>query len=576
MALESAIEWTNSTWNPVTGCTKLSAGCDHCYAERFSERFRGVKNHPFESGFDLTLRPARIDQPRIWRKPKFIFVNSMSDLFHKDIPLAFIDQIFDTMESADWHIYQILTKRSSLMRNYVNQRYLKSSSPPHIWLGVSIENSATLGRLMHLKATNASMRFISFEPLLGKINNVDLSGIHWVIAGGESGPGCRLVDIDWLRELRDQCQNQQVPFFFKQWGGRTPKAGGNTLDGDQWLEFPKINNNQSFDTPLRVAGAPPVNVNPPMEVGPWAQEKLECLRKYLSAYTKIMSKQREWCKNYCYVDAFAGPGTLKIRKNNTNTDIQEFLPVFNPTIEENDDSELQQLISGSPKIALDVTPSFTEYLFVELDSEHLESLNELTRTYQNKDFQIDIQRGDCNNVLRKWLEQTTWNNRRGVIFLDPFGMQVPWDTIEKIASTNALEIIMNFPVGMAIQRLLKKSGEFSPQEKNKLSNYFGTEEWFEALYKNKKDLLGESAQKVSQSGKILLHWYSNRLRNIFKFVSEPRAVKSTRNNTLYYLLFAGHNETGYKIASDILNQGVALTASTNAVASSEQTILKFD
>lgn len=251
MSRKSTIEWTNSTWNPVTGCTKVSAGCDHCYAERLSERFRGVEGHPFESGFDLTLRPKRLEQPMQWRRPQLIFVNSMSDLFHKDIPTEYIERVFDTMERADWHIYQVLTKRSSLMRRFVQERYRDQAAPPHIWLGVSVENHAALTRLRHLQQTNASVRFVSFEPLLGPIGAVDLEDIHWVIAGGESGPGARPVRAEWVRALRDRCQAQRVAFFFKQWGGRTPKAGGNTLDGRQWLEYPEVETGPGLGGPLQ-------------------------------------------------------------------------------------------------------------------------------------------------------------------------------------------------------------------------------------------------------------------------------------------------------------------------------------
>ena len=281
MSLKSAIEWTNSTWNPVTGCTKISAGCDHCYAERLSERFRDIEGHPFETGFDLTLRPERLEYPMRWRRSQFIFVNSMSDLFHKNIPLDYIHRVFDTMERADWHVYQVLTKRSSLMRRFVNQRYQRRPVPSHIWLGVSIENVAALTRLRQLKQTNASVRFVSFEPLLGTFDAVDLKGVHWVIAGGESGPGARPVNPEWIRTIRDQCQTQHVPFFFKQWGGRTPKAGGNLLDGRQWLEYPEIELNSVPDVPLRAVGAPTNDANESLDVGPWAREKLECLRKYL-------------------------------------------------------------------------------------------------------------------------------------------------------------------------------------------------------------------------------------------------------------------------------------------------------
>jgi protein gp37 len=234
----SAIEWTDATWNPVTGCTKITAGCDNCYAARFAERFRGVPNHPFETGFDLTLRPDRLNQPRAWKRPRMIFVNSMSDLFHKDVPRVFIDQVFDTMEFADWHVFQILTKRSSLMRDYLRLRYRNGSAPSHIWIGVSVENARSAARIEHLRSAPASVRFISAEPLIGSIGDVDLTHIHWVIAGGESGPGARPMQIDWAREVRDLCAGQGVAFFFKQWGGFRPKSGGRSLDGREWNELP--------------------------------------------------------------------------------------------------------------------------------------------------------------------------------------------------------------------------------------------------------------------------------------------------------------------------------------------------
>lgn len=238
MSQKSSIEWTDTTWNPVTGCTKVSPGCDNCYAERFSERFRGVPRHPFTTGFDLTLRPDRLAQPFSWRKPRMVFVNSMSDLFHKEVPASYISRVFETMEAANSHTYQILTKRSSLMRNFVNQRYADGRAPAHIWLGVSIEDRDALVRLRHLKEAQASIRFVSFEPLLGPIAPVDLSGIQWAIVGGESGPRARPMDPAWARDLRDQCVESGVAFFFKQWGGVTPKSNGNHLDGRQWLEYP--------------------------------------------------------------------------------------------------------------------------------------------------------------------------------------------------------------------------------------------------------------------------------------------------------------------------------------------------
>ena len=239
MADNSQIEWTDATWNPVTGCTKISRGCDNCYAERFAERFRGVKNHPYEPGFDLTLRPERLEQPVHWKRPRMIFVNSMSDLFHKSVPDEYRSRVFDTMESTDWHTYQILTKRSSILRRYVNKRYSpQNKTPEHIWLGVSVEDRQALSRVRHLQGVNATVRFLSIEPLLAPIGEFELSGIHWVIVGGESGPGARPMDPSWVREIRDQCIAADVPFFFKQWGGFRPKSGGRILDGCEWNGYP--------------------------------------------------------------------------------------------------------------------------------------------------------------------------------------------------------------------------------------------------------------------------------------------------------------------------------------------------
>lgn len=238
MADGSAIEWTDATWNPVTGCTKITAGCDNCYAERFAERWRGIPSHPFENGFDLTLRPDRLDQPLKWKRSRMIFVNSMSDLFHKGVPFSFVDAVFDTMEASDWHVFQVLTKRSSRMRDYLKKRYNDRVAPEHIWLGVSVEDAKGAARIAHLRSAPAAVRFLSVEPLIGPVGQVDLSGIHWVIAGGESGPGARVLNIEWARQIRDECAQQGVSFFFKQWGGFRPKSGGRDLDGREWNEFP--------------------------------------------------------------------------------------------------------------------------------------------------------------------------------------------------------------------------------------------------------------------------------------------------------------------------------------------------
>ena len=238
MGDKSRIEWTDATWNPVTGCTKITRGCDHCYAERFAERFRGVSGHPFARGFDVTLRPERLSQPLTWKRPRMIFVNSMSDLFHKRIPVEFIDRVFDTMEAADRHVFQVLTKRSTVLRRYVRGRYGTCSVPSHIWCGVSVEDGTATARIRHLQQTPISTRILSIEPLLGPINNLDLTGIAWVIVGGESGPQARPMRREWVLDIRDHCQRADVPFFFKQWGGTRKKQTGRTLDGRTYDEMP--------------------------------------------------------------------------------------------------------------------------------------------------------------------------------------------------------------------------------------------------------------------------------------------------------------------------------------------------
>ncbi len=252
---KTAIEWTNATWNPVTGCTKISAGCDRCYAERIAERFRGVAGHPFENGFDLTLREERLGQPLVWRRPRMIFVNSMSDLFHKKVPRPFVDAVFKTMESADWHVFQVLTKRSSRMRDYVNARYRHTPPPAHVWLGVSVEDGTKLSRVDHLRDTTAEVRFLSLEPLIGPIKGLDLGGIHWAIVGGESGPGARPMELGWVTRIRDRCLACGVPFFFKQWGGATPKAGGRLLEGREWNQWPYTISEASSAEISRARGA---------------------------------------------------------------------------------------------------------------------------------------------------------------------------------------------------------------------------------------------------------------------------------------------------------------------------------
>lgn len=234
MADQSAIEWTEATWNPVTGCDQISPGCAHCYAKTFAERWRGVPGHHYEQGFDLRLWPDRLEQPLKWKRPRRIFVNSMSDLFHEEIPDGYIADVFDVMTRADHHVFQVLTKREGRLLDLAPDL----PWPPNVWMGVSIENRRFVHRADALRDVPAAVRFISAEPLLGSLDGLDLSGIDWLIAGGESGHRHRRADPGWITALRDQCREGDVAFFFKQWGGRTPKAGGRELDGRTWDEYP--------------------------------------------------------------------------------------------------------------------------------------------------------------------------------------------------------------------------------------------------------------------------------------------------------------------------------------------------
>lgn len=239
MSDNSKIEWTDATWNPVRGCTKVSPGCAHCYAETFAERFRGVPGHPFEYGFDLKLVPEKVPQPLAWRRPRRIFVNSMSDLFHPAVPDDYIAKVMEVMLSADWHTYQVLTKRSDRMAGLLDGKLREAAEAPHIWWGVSVENRKHgLPRIGNLARCGARMRFLSVEPLIERLGTIPLEGIHWVIVGGESGPGARPIAIEWVREIRDQCSAASVPFFFKQWGGVRKAKTGRDLDGKTHDEFP--------------------------------------------------------------------------------------------------------------------------------------------------------------------------------------------------------------------------------------------------------------------------------------------------------------------------------------------------
>jgi len=240
MSQHSAIEWTDATWNPVRGCTKVSPGCRHCYAETFAERFRGVPGHPYEHGFDLRLVPEKLSEPLKWATPKMIFVNSMSDLFHEDVPDHFLYQVVRVMEMAPWHTFQVLTKRSERMRDQLDTHLNFAAKLSHLWWGVSVEDQKHgLIRIDHLRNARAAVRFLSIEPLLEDLGTLNLNGINWVIVGGESGAGARRMKEEWVVSIRNQCLAAKVPFFFKQWGGVRKNETGRMLQGRTYDEIPK-------------------------------------------------------------------------------------------------------------------------------------------------------------------------------------------------------------------------------------------------------------------------------------------------------------------------------------------------
>lgn len=240
MSERSHIEWTDATWNPVRGCTKISPGCKHCYAETFAERFRGVKGHPYEQGFGLRLVPEKLTEPFLWRSPKLVFVNSMSDLFHEGVPDEYIEMVCRVMATATWHTFQVLTKRSARLRDLLRGRLRFAAEQEHIWWGVSVEDrNYGLPRIKHLQEAPARIRFLSIEPLLEHLGIFNLSGISWAIVGGESGPGARTMKKDWVVSIRDQCHRYHVPFFFKQWGGVRKKKNGRLLDDRTYDEYPR-------------------------------------------------------------------------------------------------------------------------------------------------------------------------------------------------------------------------------------------------------------------------------------------------------------------------------------------------
>lgn len=514
MSDRSAIEWCDASWNPVTGCTQVSPGCDHCYALAFAERFRGVPDHPYEQGFDLRLWPERLDLPLKWKRPRRIFVNSMSDLFHQDVPDEFIRRVFDVMSRADWHNYLILTKRPHRLARLAQSL----DWPRHVWAGVSVENDRYLWRVDLLRRVPAAVRFVSAEPLLGPLDGIGLDGINWLIVGGESGIGHRPCDVDWVRRLRDQCTREGVAFFLKQWGGRTPKAGGRTLDGRTWDEYPQPTLKSGE---LRVATQRKVKRTG--EVGEWSAEKLDLLRCYLGGNNQrggFLPATTSAHRRY-YIDLFAGPGEDKIR-------------------------ETGQVIDGSPLIALKAgPPEFTGLYFVDADPKNGASLEAHRDDFLGRSVQIFC--GDANVEVDHVLARLA-TKYPAFAFLDPRGSELRWETVTKLARHKLptfpkIELFILFAYNQGLVR-------FMPYDPTKMVNH-------DELDRVMPDAMGWRriyAQRVSgEAGpndirRAMLDEYVQGLKALgYKYVPPPRLIATPGGHPLYFMIFASDHPAGGKI-----------------------------
>jgi three-Cys-motif partner protein len=573
MSDRSKIEWTDATWNPVRGCTKISPGCAHCYAETFAERFRGVPGHPYEQGFDLRLVPEKLLDPLRLTRPRMIFVNSMSDLFHKDVPSRYVATVAEMMRIANWHTYQVLTKRSERLAEMLRSDLRKLAEDPHIWWGVSVENRRHgLPRIEHLRDTPAAVKFLSVEPLLEDLGAIDLSGISWVIVGGESGHGARPMRAEWVRSLRDQCLDAGVPFFFKQWGGVRKGDAGRELDGRTYDAMPASSRNpiesprrrtkyiREFESRLSETFArtegPPVIRSLQKFGSSWTEDKLERVRKYLVAYSKIMKKRPY---PYGYIDGSAGTGYRELRGEGGAAEAGLF-----PDAEE---PEVAGFLDGSARIALQVDPRFHKYIFIEKSAKKAAELEKLKAEFPDKAGDILIERADANTYLKAMCGRD-WKKRRGVLFIDPFGMQLTWDTLEAIGRTKAIDTWVLFPIG-AVNRDLVRTGNIPESWRRRLDAMFGESDWYDVFFPKEKAGLpfGEDLglrRKIGDMG-LIGKYFNQRLESAFaKVAPNPYTLENSTGSPLFLLCFAAANpnaaDTAIRIAQDILKRGPAAPA----------------
>jgi three-Cys-motif partner protein len=512
MPAETAIEWTESTWNPVTGCSKVSPGCAHCYAETFAERWRGVRGNAYEQGFDLKLWPQRLDYPLKWKRPRVIFVNSMSDIFHEDIPVDYVERIFEVMNEAKHHTFQVLTKRHERMAELAP----RLDWPPNVWMGVSIENKRWVCRADHLRHVPAAVRFISAEPLLGPLTGLDLTDIHWLIAGGESGPRHRPADAEWFRELREQCLQSGVAFFFKQWGGPRAKSGGRLLDGREWNEMPQVtyaaNGNRTNGYRKKM---PRSRDLPDSHPDKWVytehtRAKHEILRRYLGAWFSILG-QSPGTDRLVIMDGFAGKGQYR-------------------------DGE-----PGSPKIIFDravevVEAGHAKEVFigcVEKDKTNYDELAELCSTLNHGAVKIEARHTTFAEAAADLAEWGAKRRKPTPIFVtaDPYGFRgVPLKVVKSLLALKRTEVLVTF-MARDMSRFLNEENVEAP-----MKEFFGGDSWKSCGHLD-----------LTHRPPCLLLNYQNVVRpTIAQYVIPFRVYEDTRHTMLYYLVHLTNNDLGMR------------------------------
>lgn len=411
-----------------------------------------MPGHPFETGFDLTLRPERLRQPFGWKRSRMIFVNSMSDLFHKDIPRSHIDAVFDTMERADWHTYQVLTKRSSLLQKFVNRRYKDHPAPKHIWLGVSVENEQATSRVAHLRASRAGIRFLSIEPLLAPVGKLSLDGIHWVIVGGESGPRARPMKPEWAIDIRNQCL-RPGPVLLQAMGRAVAEISRAPArrQGVESVSSPACRRFNPASPPGR-----PVTTTAPFEfdeIGYWSELKLEIVEDYGAAYTKAFANQS--LKKY-YIDAFSGAGLHRSKRTG-------------------------QYVEGSPARALNIRPPFDHFYFIDMNPSKTAHLAQLCENRTD----VDIVTDDATTYLTRTLLPTIFFEQynRALCLLDPYGLHLDWEAIQMAGQSRAIDMFLNFPVmDMNRNAIWRDPGSVPQAGIERMTRFWGDTSWTAAAY----------------------------------------------------------------------------------------------